>query len=269
MIKPITTSPFVKRAVVGAMMAGAVATGTNAANSRSNSASEQPMYTEISSAASSAVSAAAMSQVFYNNDDGRRNESVGRRMTDLLGSTTMSELVQENVYRKVGLYGASLELQAQCTEIGLFNIVYDCLQKNSYNLSSYEKSQLNDLKSSVTDGAYFNGRRKLYDEVTGIMCENYKNPTANEALDGLDEIAGMLFANNKDLYNEYTTAWKDFDSQQNGSTTSKQKANLISFKVFWLDCTLAKGQINKRDLNSRLGASFREYMRDYAPKPIR
>ncbi len=211
MIKPITTSPFIKRAAVGAMMAGAVAVGANAANKHNNSVSEQPMYTELSSTASSAIAAAAMPQLNKVNGDENYN---------YVSSIVSKFLKAETVYKYVW-----------------------STMKSQYSSDATVQQKLGALKEQLTK--VNQGRNKLVSnilnvsDVTNFDPKRYKHQSGDDLMAEFDIAMAMLFPNQESTYQDYLKSCKMFIEQHGiDEQTPRGKAALIGHKQSYIDFML-------------------------------
>lgn len=231
MIKPITTSPFIRRAAVGAMMAGAVAVGANAANKNNNSASEQPMYTELSSTASSAVAAAAMPQLSKVNGDENYDYVSG---------------IVSRLSKADGVYNA---------------VVAKMKRNNSADVKMQQKIEEFSAQLRVLN----QGRYKLIsdilkvDDVKNFNSKQYKHQSGNDLIAEFDFAMAMLFRNHDGVYNDYLKSC-DLFIEQNGIDyrTPRGKAALIRHKQSYIDFMLFGTMMGKSGLMSE----FPKYSRD-------
>ena len=235
MVKPITTSPAVRRAVLGTMLTGIAVTGAFAANNRNNTAEERPQYTEVSSAASSAVKAMAMPVV--NSDKNTHNAQVDKVAYYLCKNEEEIQATKQILdakYAEDGLYGASIELQLMCDDELLRESVRNFQKETSKKLGEelmyiYAHEELS-AAEIVNLGLFF---RSL-----GIETEN-KKITEDDISNASDELASncdnvLNYLNNDFLklrYSGYGNVLSEEALKLNGKPTAEKASAAVDQNV--------------------------------------
>lgn len=312
MIKPITTSPFVKRAVLGTLMAGIAATGSFAATNRSSSESARPQYSEVSSTASSA--AKAMSMPISTSSTGKNQQLVNnlRSLAQDSEETAAYNRLIDREYEDLGLYGGTASLQLRFAELGINQTIVDfyrdkkalltnaaeavgknqapdakflplytslggdigTMSKGSIEaaITHFEDDILSPLQKHIISGPYSNLRRQNYSFMTEEAYAAKRKPGAETVNNDIDKCANFFFQEDKTKLAMYNKKTKEFDAAQNGSKTPEQKANLIAYKIFLIDSTVAKEIFARNKFiskNKDFGTYFEKNYLSKEPKPIR
>lgn len=280
MIKPIISSPIVKRTILGTMMAGVVTAGAMAKPNQTENPN-QIQYTEVASpsaAEGSKVLAFASNPVVNTTV---RNRALDNKIISLAENAQERKENQDYLdgrYNKFGTYGATVDIQMMLDEILIdqaltkfSNAKSAELDKAAENVKKNGDADANTIiflatlgtdVSTLTKGGIEKAKTQLDENVsimkkhiankyTPVRRQGYGNILAPDVLasngkPSFETVSNTIDKNAKDLLvtkaeqDEYFAKVNKFNAEQGGSKTDEQKANLLSYKLFLLDSMVIK-----------------------------